>query len=293
MRKIIRAISLLIVCSLIVYFVLYKSGNIVDSIYGDKLISEEAMVAKANELGLNDSFLSQYGKWLFNFIKGNWGYSYVNNKSVFALVMSKMGPSLIIGLISWLVMVILSIVLGIINALKKIRIIDYICVIGNCMPSFALGYILLLLFGVRWKVFKISGSYSLAIICLVITMSSKYIPQITTLVLEEMKKPYVEAGLLRGIKKSLIVQYQVLPNCIGSFVSVLGLSLASLLGGVSVIETVFNIDGIGHLLVNSILSKDIPVVCAYVMWMVVVYVLVMALVDIMQKKLNPRSYYEK
>ena len=264
------------------------------------VVSLEVEESMRNELGLDMPFLVQYGQWLLGIFKGDMGNSYVSGKDVFSTIISKLPNTFLLMASSILLTVIISIPLGIIAAVFQNKFIDYIIrvlsFIGNSLPGFFLALLLILLFSVKLKWLPIiasAGSTNLKnlimpTLTLSIAMICKYTRQVRAVVLEELNKDYVIAAYARGIGYKTVLFKSVFRCSIMTIITLLTLSIASLLGGTAIVETIFMWDGVGKLAIDSINMYDYPMIQAYVIWMAFIYVAINLISDIVHHYLDPR-----
>ena len=264
------------------------------------VVSQEVEESMRNELGLDKPFLVQYGQWLLGIFKGDMGNSYVSGKDVFSTIISKLPNTFLLMASSILLTVIISIPLGIIAAVFQNKFIDYIIrvlsFIGNSLPGFFLALLLILLFSVKLKWLPIiasAGSTNLKnlimpTLTLSIAMICKYTRQVRAVVLEELNKDYVIAAYARGIGYKTVLFKSVFRCSIMTIITLLTLSIASLLGGTAIVETIFMWDGVGKLAIDSINMYDYPMIQAYVIWMAFIYVAINLISDIVHHYLAPR-----
>ena len=264
------------------------------------VVSQEVEESMRNELGLDKPFLVQYGQWLLGIVKGDMGNSYVSGKDVFGTIISKLPNTFLLMASSILLTVIIAIPLGIIAAVFQNKFIDYIIrvlsFIGNSLPGFFLALLLILLFSVKLKWLPIiasAGSNNLKnlimpTLTLSVAMICKYTRQVRAVVLEELNKDYVIAAYARGIGYKTILFKSVFRCSIMTIITLLTLSIASLLGGTAIVETIFMWDGVGKLAIDSINMYDYPMIQAYVIWMAFIYVAVNLISDIVHHYLDPR-----
>lgn len=264
------------------------------------VVSQEVEESMRNELGLDKPFLVQYGQWLLGIFKGDMGNSYVSGKDVFSTIISKLPNTFLLMASSILLTVIISIPLGIIAAVFQNKFIDYIIrvlsFIGNSLPGFFLALLLILLFSVKLKWLPIiasAGSNNLKnlimpTLTLSIAMICKYTRQVRAVVLEELNKDYVIAAYARGIGYKTVLFKSVFRCSIMTIITLLTLSIASLLGGTAIVETIFMWDGVGKLAIDSINMYDYPMIQAYVIWMAFIYVAINLISDIVHHYLDPR-----
>ena len=162
------------------------------------------------------------------------------------------------------------------------------------MPNFWLGLILLYVFGLKLGWFPIASStvtakgIILPALTLAIYQSTKYVRQVRTVILDELHQDYVVGARARGLSESAILWKHVLPNAVLPLITLLGMSIGWLLGGVAVIEIVFSWPGMGNMAVRAIMMRDYPLIEGFVLWIAVVYMLINFLVDLSYSYLDPK-----
>lgn len=263
------------------------------------VVSQEVEDNMRSELGLDKPFLVQYGNWIMGIFKGDMGESFVSGKPVFKTIISKLPNTFLLMSASILLTILVAIPLGIIAAVFQNKFIDYIIrflsFIGNSLPGFFLALLLILLFSVKLKWLPIIGSSSnglkgliMPTLTLSIAMICKYTRQVRAVVLEELNKEYVSAAYVRGIGYKSVLFKSVFRCSLMTIITLLTLSIASLLGGTTIVESIFMWDGVGKLAVDSINMYDYPMIQAYVIWMAFIYVAINLISDIVHNYLDPR-----
>ncbi len=265
-------------------------------------LSQEVLEAQRAELGLDQPFLVQYGRWLGGFLTGDLGVSYVSGQDVFSTFVSKLPATLLLTGVSVLLTAAISIPLGILSAVRQNRFTDYLIrlcsFVGNSLPNFFVALLLMYLLSVRFSVFPVISqgigwkSAALPALTLSIAMSAKYLRQVRAAVLNELGQEYVIGEKTRGIRFSATLWKSVLRSCLVTLVTLLALSVGSLLGGTAVVESIFMWDGVGKLAVDSINMRDYPMIQAYVVWMAVIYAAINLVTDILYRVLDPRIRLE-
>ncbi|WP_063601903.1 nickel ABC transporter permease [Clostridium coskatii] len=264
--------------------------------------SPELVQKVREELGLNNPFLFQYLHWLGGVFVGNFGTSYKYSRPVLDLIVATLPATFKLAGASIVMMMFIALPLGIMSALHKNKVLDYIIRIisffGISMPGFWVGLLLMYIFSIKFKLLPVVGdtgwkSIILPAVTLTIAMASKYTRQLRAAILEEISKDYVIGAKARGVKDRAILFGHVLKSSLLSIVTLLGLSLGSLLGGTAIVETIFSWPGVGKLAVEAIFNRDYPVIQGYVVWMTVIYVLINMIVDISYYFLDPRIRLEK
>lgn len=250
------------------------------------------------ELGLDQPFLIQYGRWLKGVVTGDMGTSYSMKMPVVEKLTACFWPTLKLALMSLLIMVVVSVPLGILSAVHQNQWPDYLVrgltFFGVSIPSFWIGLIMLSIFGVQLRWVSVAGgsidfkSLILPAVTLAIAMSAKYTRQVRIAVLDELNQDYVTGARMRGIRESAILWRHVLPNVMLPLVTLLGLSLGSLLGGTAVVEIIYNWPGMGSMAVKAISCSDYPLVQGYVLWIAILYMGINLLVDLSYSHLDPR-----
>lgn len=261
-------------------------------------VSTEVLESTREELGLNKSFTEQYTYWVSNMLKGDMGKSYSTQRSVITELKEHMPYTIMLTLSSIIITLLISIPLGILCALKKNSITDYIirvCTfIGNSIPGFFVGLILLFVFALKLRILPVlseSGMKSIILpsVTLAISMSSRYIRQIREVVMEELDKDYVKGAYSRGVPQWKIIYRHVLRNILITVITLIGLSVGSLLGGSAIIENIFVWPGLGSLALNAVKARDYPLVQGYVMWTAIIFIIINLIVDFIYGILDPRT----
>ena len=276
----------------------FAADDAVDVIYEQGGATEEVKAAKRAELGLDQPFLVQYGRWLKGVATGDMGRSFISNKLVFETFAEKLPATIELMIVSILLTIFLATPLGIIAAVKQNKIIDYIIrtfsFIGNSLPNFFVGLLLIYFLALKLNLLPIMGkpddwhSVIMPALTLTISMSAKYTRQIRAVVLEELDKPYVLGARSRGVSEWTILTKSVLRSTLIVIITLLALSMGSLLGGTAIVETIFMWDGVGKMAVDAILMKDYPLIQAYVIWMAIIYTMINLLADLLYHYLDPR-----
>lgn len=249
------------------------------------------------EMGLDRPLPIQYGDWLMRFLHGDMGTSYRSDRSVAAMLLQALPYTLAIAASAMLLTLLISLPLGIAIAAYRNSALDctvrFLTFIGNAVPSFIVGILLMFLFSYQLGWIPVLASNSpigmvLPTAALALIMSARYIRQIRAATLDELAKDYIVGLRARGITERRILFGNVLKNIMGVVVTLTAISVGSLLGGVVIIETLFSRPGVGSLLMTAINSRDYPVIQAAVVWMVLAYFVVNLLADLSYRRFNPR-----
>lgn len=249
------------------------------------------------EMGLDRPFFVQYGDWLFRFLQGDMGSSYITDESVSSMILRALPYTLKMAAASLILTLMISILLGIYTASVQNSRFDYairfFAFVGNALPNFIIALFLMFIFSYRLKwipVLATTESIGLILpaLTLALVMSSRYIRQIRAAVLDEMNKEYVVGLRSRGLSESVILYKNVLKNVMVIVITLTGLSLGSLLGGTVIVETIFTWPGLGNLIMEGISHRDYPVVQAIIVWMASAFMVVNLLTDISYTLFNPK-----
>ena len=262
------------------------------------LPTEQQLETARLAMGLDKPFFVQYTTWVTGVLRGDLGTSFSKNIPVTAALGQRLVPTLKIALLSMAMMLVVSVPLGVLSAVHRDGIADYIvrflAFFGISVPSFWLGLLLMRFFGLtlRWLpvVSARAGFKEMILPCLTlaIAMSAKYTRQVRASVLEELSQDYVIGARARGIRYRKILWRHVFKNSLLPLITLLGISFGSLLGGTSIVEIIFSYPGLGNLAVDAVRSRDYPLIQGFVLWIAMIYMLVNLVVDLSYDLIDPR-----
>ena len=264
---------------------------------GGIAVDPTAAAQMRTEMGLDRPLPIQYGDWLMRFLHGDMGTSYRSDRPVAAMLLQALPYTLAIAASAMLLTLLISLPLGIAIAAYRNSVLDctvrFLTFIGNAVPSFIVGILLMFLFSYQLGWIPVLAGNSpvgmvLPTAALALIMSARYIRQIRAATLDELAKDYIIGLRARGITERRILFGNVLKNIMGVVITLTAISVGSLLGGVVIIETLFSRPGVGSLLMTAINSRDYPVIQAAVVWMVLAYFVVNLLADLSYRRFNPR-----
>jgi peptide/nickel transport system permease protein len=308
LRRILSIIPVLAIVALIVFMMLHLvPGDPAAIIVGDNGTLEDIARVRA-QLGLNESLPLQFWHWLLRLLQGDLGHSIFIPQSVASLIGQRIGPTLSLGLLTLVVTVLLAVPLGTIAAWKRNSWIDRSLMatsaVGFSVPAFVVGYLFIWLFGLHLHWFPVQGYTPMAqgfgawlqgLVLPSLTLSMVYIALIARVtraaVSEALTEDYIRTARSKGISEWRVLMRHALANAAVPIVTVVGIGVALLITGVVVTETVFAIPGLGRLTVDSVLSRDFPVIQGVTLFFSFVYVLVNLLVDLSYLLLDPRIRY--
>lgn len=259
-------------------------------------VSQEQVEALREDMGFNKPLLVQYGLWLFRFIQLDFGQSYVTGQPVADMIAMSLPATLELAAGSMFVMLIVSIPLGSLSALYRDSWIDHISritsIVGAAIPSFWLGLILIHLFGVQLNWLPTMGrdgfmSLILPSVTLGLAISSVYVRLLRSSLLDSISQEFIRAARARGLSEGRIFFVHALRHSLPPVITVFGVSLGSLIGGVVVIEVLFAYPGVGKMVVDAIRQRDYPLIQGYILVMAVIVFVVNTCVDVSYRYLNP------
>lgn len=292
----------------VVVFLLIRliPGDPAKSILGGEA-TPEAVAALREDMGLNAPVYVQYGSWLMELLKGNFGYSYTLHTPIVEEIMPRFLNSMILTVASLFICVGFGVLFGLISALKKGSAFDKIsmgaALIGASVPVFWIGLMLMWLFSIKLQSFPVSGMYNMRnpgglpdlLHHLVLpafataTVSLAVIARLTrSTVIDILQKDYVRYFHSFGLSKTKINVFHVLRNSLSPIINISGLQVGYLMGGALFSEVVFNWPGIGQALYVAVTSNDYPTIQAGILLIAVVFVVVNLLVDLINVWLSPK-----
>ena len=307
MNRLLSAIPVVLGITIIVFLIISLiPGDPATAILGSYATPEN--VAKINkDLGLDKSLPERYLIWLGNIIQGDFGRSFSLNRPVIDEVMERFNATLILSGTAFVLCSFFGILVGTISAARQYTLTDkfitFIVLIGISIPSFFLGMMMILTFAVRLKLFPVSGMYAIwgggdlpdlinhlvmPSIALAIVATGVVARISRNAVLEILRQDYVRTARAKGVKEQSILISHVLRVAIVTILPVLGLQAGFVLSGSVYIEIVFQWPGVGRMLVDAILKRDIILVQGGVVFVSICYVFFNIAVDVLQRVLDPR-----
>ncbi len=307
LRRLILLVGTLIVTSIIIFALTqFLPGDVARLILGRDASAES--LAQFNErFGLDAPPVTQYINWFTGFITGDWGISFsAGNPRVLDQVIDKLGNSLVLAGFTLIIAIPISVLLGIVAAVRENTWVDSVISIVSLsvvgLPEFVTGIILINVFSLGFGWFAATtppfaelqslGDWLNILVLPAITASFVLIGYITRMtragVIDELKKDYVRTAKLKGLSGQQIMFRHVLRNALLPTITVIAISIGWLIGGMVVIEQVFNYKGLGSLLVDAVKQKNLPVLQAVSMIVVFTYAFSNLVADLLYALLNPR-----
>jgi peptide/nickel transport system permease protein len=283
------------------------AGDPAAIIAGDNATTQDVIEIRAR-LGLDQPIVRQFVIWIGRVLRGDFGESFFFKKTVADLIVSRLEPTLALSLCSLLLAVAMAVPLGVVAAYKRGSWIDRsvmaLSVLGFSLPAFVIGYALMYLFAIQLAWLPVQGYQRIAdgvggclqrLVLPSLTLAIIYVALIARItrasVLEVLAADHVRTARAKGLAELPVLLRHALRNAAVPIVTVIGLGVALLIGGVVVTESVFGIPGLGRLTVDAVLARDYPTVQAVVLLFSVAYVLINLLVDLTYTVLDPRIRY--
>jgi peptide/nickel transport system permease protein len=307
-RRIVQLFLLLIGISFLVFGSMHLAPGDPASIIGGPTASESDIEAIKEDLGLNDPFLIQYGRYIAGVFQGDLGYSFQTKQPVADAIITRFPNTLKLAIASMIVAVVIGVVAGIISALKQNSWFDVsstvVALAGISIPNFWLGTVLILVFSVTLQWLPVGGLdqpfYTWEgikqLILPAITLGTGSAAMIARMsrssMLEIIRADFVRTARAKGVKEKGVVWVHALRNAMIPVITVIGLNFGFLLGGTIITEQVFAINGIGRLMIGAIAARDFPMVQGAVLLVATLFVLVNLIVDIIYAFIDPRISYD-
>ncbi|WP_175631940.1 nickel ABC transporter permease [Virgibacillus siamensis] len=304
-----RRLSLMVIVLFLVSIIVFSLVNILP---GDPAMlmlgieaTPESLEALREEMGLNDPLYVRYFDWVAGVLQGDLGYSIQDHSPVMKILLSKIPVTLELTALAFIIAIIIALPIGIISAIRKGTALDYtsttLALTGVSVPSFWLGILLIYVFAIILGWFPPSGYVPLSeniwkslmlmllpAITLGTRMAAELMRMVRSSLLEVMESDYIRTGYSKGLIEKSVVFGHALKNALIPVLTVSGLQLTTLFGGTVIVETIFAVPGLGRLILDSILTRDYPVVQGVVLFMALSVVAINFLIDILYSILDPR-----
>jgi peptide/nickel transport system permease protein len=304
-RRLVSLVVVVFLASVIVFSLIrLLPGDPAQAIAGDTATPEQIEAIRTN-LGLDRSIVVQYGLWIGRAIRGDFGQSFVNGITVSELIGQRLPATLQLAVAGLILALVFGVATGVAAGLRSNGVVDRIVsalnVVALGVPSFSLGLILLIVFGLKLHWMPLSGYESLLedpgsalrhLTLPAVTLGFLLMPPISLLVrdgiLAQLDQDHVRTATAMGLPRATIIRANLLRNAFIPVLTMLGLITGNLLSGAVVVEVVFSWPGLGSLALGAVLGSDFPTVQAIVLLAVMAFVLVNLLTDLLHAKLDPR-----
>lgn len=307
-KRLLAAVPVVLIVATVVFLLLRMApGDPARVIAGD-MASEDTIAQIRTNLGLDRPLPTQYAMAMGALVKGDLGTSIVSKQPVSALIGSRIGPTAALAVSSLLLTVLLAIPLGVLSAWWHRRAFDRatmaLTVLAFSVPAFVVGYVLILVFSVTLNWFPVQGYAPLAngvggfvyrLVLPSLTLATVFVALITRItrasMLDVLGEDFVRTARAKGAPERYVLFRHALRNAAAPIVTVVGVAVTTLISGVVVTETIFNIPGVGSLIVDAVLARDYPVVQGTILFFSFIYVFVNLAIDLIYVLLDPRIRY--
>ena len=308
-RLVLKRLGIMLISLIIVAFAVFFATELLPGDVAQILLGQsatpEAVAGLRTAMHLDEPAIVRFFHWLVGLATGDLGRSYANNREVADLVSGRLANSLELAGVTTLFSVPIALALGITAAMFRGTVYDRIVSVATVtvisIPEFMVATVAVLVFAVylRWlpalsvasdvhSLGELLRIYAMPVITLSFVISAQMIRMTRAAVIDTLNTPYVEMALLKGASRRRMVLRHALPNALGPIANAVALSLSYLLGGVIIVETIFNYPGIAKLMVDAVSTRDLPLIQSCAMIFCVTYLLLILIADVVAILSNPR-----
>jgi peptide/nickel transport system permease protein len=308
LRRLLMAIPVLLVVALSVFLLLRLSPGDPATIIAGDMANPEQVANIRHALGLDQPIHSQFLIWMGNLLQGDFGTSLISQTPVSSMITQRLEPTISLAIAAILITVLVAVPLGVIAAWRQGSWIDNVVmstsVIGFSVPVFVIGYLLIQVFAIELRWLPVQGfrsmdqgvaEYLRRLVLPALTLSSVYIALIARMtrasMLEVLQEDYIRTARAKGLSQRVVLFRHALRNAGVPILTVIGAGFTLMVSGVVVTESVFNIPGLGRLIVDAVLARDYPVIQALILLTAGLYVVINLLIDLSYAITDPRIRY--
>lgn len=308
LKRMAAALPVMVVVAAVVFAILRLTPGDPAAILAGDSATPEQLDAIRQSLGLDQPVYLQFFTWVGHLLQGDLGTSLLSGTPVVEMIGQRMGPSLALCLSTVVVAIVVAIPLGVLAAWKQGKLLDRAVmaasVLGFSIPVFVTAYLLILALSLGTGWFPVQGYKPLSegflpflhsITLPTIALSTIYIALIAritrTSIIEVMNEDFIRTARAKGLDERGVLLGHALRNAAVPIVTIIGVGVAMLIGGVVMTESVFNVPGLGRLVVEAVLARDYPVIQALILLFALIYVLINLLVDVSYTLFDPRIRY--
>lgn len=306
LRRLGTGVVTLLIASFLVYFATAAlPGDVAQQLLGQDA-TEESLAAMREDLGVEQGVWLGYFSWLGGILTGDLGTSLVSEEPVTEIVLDSFGNTLLIAVPAILLGITLSVALGVIAAVRRGRAADsgisLTTLVAMSVPEFVVATLLVLIFAIAWPVFPavvLSGDEAgvtellpaiwLPIVTLMLAMAAYIVRATRSSTIDTMAGEFARTAELKGLRRRDVLLRHVVPSALLPVLPVIAINIAWLMGGVVVVETIFNYPGMGAVMIDSVSTRDLPVLQAIALITAVVYVLANLAADLLSMLIDPRQ----
>ena len=309
LRRLLAVVPVMLVVATVAFVLIHLAPGDPASVIAGPYASADDVAKLRHQLGLDEALPVQLVRWYGRLLRGDLGDSIFLRRPVTEAIVDRLEPTLLLTTWATLIAVLIGVPAGIVSARYHNSAIDQslmgLALVGLSVPNFLLGLLMILVFGVWLGWLPVAGYVpldegvwrnvrSLVMPSLALGLvQSALIARITrSSMLDVLREQFVLTGRAKGLAENIVVYKHVLKNAIIPTLTVIGITFALLIGGAVVIETVFNIPGLGRLIISAVLRRDYPVIQGVVLLIAVTYTAVNLLVDLAYLVVDPRVRYQ-
>ena len=309
LRRVLAVIPVMLVVATVAFVLVHLAPGDPASVIAGPYASGEDIARLRHQLGLDESLPVQLVRWYGRLLRGDLGDSIFLRRPVTEAIADRLEPTLLLTTWATLVAVLIGVPAGIVSARHHNRVVDQslmaLALLGLSIPNFLLGLLMILVFGVWLGWLPVAGyvpldsglwpnlrSLTMPSLALGLVQSALIARITRSSMLDVLREQFVLTGRAKGLSERVVVYKHALKNAIIPTLTVIGITFALLIGGAVVIETVFNIPGLGRLIISAVLRRDYPVIQGVVLLIALTYTAVNLLVDLAYLAVDPRVRYQ-
>jgi ABC-type dipeptide/oligopeptide/nickel transport system permease component len=299
--RLIQTVVALIGIMIMVFFLVRASGDPITLIQSPTSTPESIALLRV-KLGLDKSIPQQFAIFMRDYIKGDFGYSFVQYRTVTTMVKEALPNTLKLGIPSFVIGMLLSLFLGILAATKRDSFFDngvkFMAVLGQALPGFWVAIVAVMIFSVRWKLLPAQGmdspiNYVLPVGTMVFFLLPGMMRLVRSSMLDVLDSEYIKLARIKGLPERVVIWKHALRNALITPLTTAGMLFGGLVGGAIITENIFNWPGMGRLILSSTMARDFPVVQTITILVAIMVLTMNLVVDITYAYVDPQIRYTK
>jgi peptide/nickel transport system permease protein len=308
-RRLVAVVPVMLVVATVAFVLVHLAPGDPASVIAGPYASPEDVAKLQRQLGIDRPLIVQLGRWYWRLLHGDLGNSIFLRRPVIEAILDRLEPTLLLTTAALLVAVVVGVPAGIVAARRHGSAVDQglmvLAMLGTSVPNFLLGLLMIMVFAVWLGWFPVAGyvpleqsvwrtlrSLLMPAVALGLVQSALVARITRSAMLDVLREQFILASRAKGLPEATVVYKHALKNAFVPTLTVIGISFAVLLGGAVIIEQVFNIPGVGRLIISAVLRRDYPVIQGVILLTAGVYVLVNLAVDLAYLALDPRIRYQ-
>ena len=305
-KRVLSAIPTLLIVLVLVFILMRMLPG--SAVYGmvDDDVTQEQIEELEEKYGFNDPLPVQFFNYMKDILTGNWGTSYFNGRGVFENMANRYEPTILIAICSTIITVLVGVPIGILGATHRNSLLDYaltgFSLTFLIVPSFWLATMMVYLLALTWGIFPVQGYkfiadvglaqslYYVAMPCIALGMThvASVARNTRSAMLNVLNEDFIRTARAKGLSKGKVQYKHALKNVMSLLCTQIFASIASMLGGSTIVEKIFNIEGVGKLAYDSLMRRDYSQEQAIVIFMAIIFIVMNILLDIIYKIIDPR-----